>query len=194
MHVQPLDRWNAAQLGSLRLLALSTLYRLVPLSPGCFKAAKAAVVLTKFMQDSSNVKHMEHAMKVIRRLAQQHVDLRPWLAECQVVQHAKACLQDVTMTSSVHNDAVLLMHSLIETCDKCMAVFMSQKLVQLLISILDRLSTEDSSMPNYMLMHVVSLLWTAMYRDPGCCDEILSNSGASALEHSLLRVLGAEGT
>jgi hypothetical protein len=179
MHVQPLNRWNAAQLSSLRLLAFSTLYRLVPLSPGVFRTSNAASVLTKFMHDSTNVKHVEHAMRVIKRLAQKHMDLRPWLADCGVVQHAKACLQDVTMTSVVHSDAVHTLHSLINTCDKCTSVFMSEKLVPLIISILSSLSTKDSSMPNYMLMHLVSLLWTAMHRDSHCSHEILSNSGVS---------------
>jgi hypothetical protein len=179
MHVQPLDRWNAAQLNSLRLLAFSTLYRLVPLSPGVFKTSKAAAVLIKFMHDSSNVKHVEHAMHIIKRLAQQHPDLRPWLAECEVVQHAKACLQDVTMTSSVHSDAVLTLNSLIETCDKSTCAFMSAKLVPLLISILSRFSDGDSSMPNYTLVHLVSLLWTALHRDSLCSQEILENSGVN---------------
>lgn len=135
------------------------------------------------MQDSSNAKHVEDAMKVIRRLAQQHPDLRPWLADCRVVQHAKSCLQDATMTNSVHSDAVLMLHSAIETCDICTAAFMSEKMVQTLISILDGISKKDSSMPNYMLMHVASLLWTAMYRDSGCCDEILSHSGEMSVRY-----------
>ena len=195
--VQPLDRWNAAQLGLLRQLALSTLYRLVPLTPGVFKTADAAEVLIKFMQDTSNVKHMEAAMKVIRRLAQQHISLRPWLADSRVVQHAKSCLQDVTMTDSVHSDAVLMLHSAIETCDFCTAAFMSEKLIEPLISILDGISKKDSSMPNYMLMHTLSLIWTAMYRDSGCCAEILSNSGARCLfgvGHVLPRVFDRMGT
>lgn len=180
--MQPLDRWNAAQLGALRLLAISTLYKLVPLSPGVFKTENAAETLTKFMRESSNVKHMEYAMRVLKKLAQQHADLRAWLAESQVVHHAKACLQDSTMTSSVHNDALLLLLSLIETCDYCTDLFMSEKLVPLLITMLKTQNATDSSMPNYMMMHILSLLWTAMHRHSNCSREILESAGIDS-EH-----------
>jgi hypothetical protein len=151
----------------------------VPISSGCFKFGQSVSVLLSFMQQSSNVHHVEKAMKVIRRLAQQHFQLRSWLGDCGAVQHAKARLQDVTMTHGTHIEATRTLHALIDTCDTCLEMFNSEQMVKGLINLLKSQQTKDSSMPNYLILQSVSLLWTAIQRSDCCFEEMLEHQGAA---------------
>lgn len=120
-------------------------------------------------------------MKVIRRVAREHPQLCYWLGDCGTVQLAKARLQDVTMTHGMHIEAIRTLHALIDTCENCLEAFTSEQMVKGLIDLLENMRTKDSSMPNYLLMHSLSVLWTALQRSSHCFEEMLEHQGAAFL-------------
>lgn len=122
-------------------------------------------------------------MRVLRHLVQQHAGLRPWLGRRRAITITKARFQDKAMPQELRQEAVVLLHALCVDCQDNMARFEAQGVIALLVEEVQALRTTDALLPNYFVIEMVSLVWTAVLASTSVTRAFLLSDGAPRLIH-----------
>ena len=176
--VQALQRWNVAQLNTLRRLALTLLFRLAPLAAPQFRALGGADTLLRAVHAAPAPLQREAAMRVLRNLLHAHANLRPWLGTCGAIVVAKGCFADRSLPQDLRQEAVTFLHSLCLDCEQNLDRFEEERVIALLVDEIGARRGVEPLTPCYFTIELAALVWTAALRRPAVLRAFLLADGA----------------
>jgi hypothetical protein len=172
------QRWNAAQAGALRRLALTLLFRLAPRSAKHFRELGGAATLLRLVERSPIQAHRESGMRVLRNLVATHGTYAGWLGASGAISVAKGCFTDAGAAQELRQEAVTLLHALCRGCPANMDRFEAEGVITLLVDEIGARRGAEPLLPCYFTIEMVSLAWTAVLARSAVMKAFLLAHGA----------------